>query len=468
MHSNHPIDTPVSSQQQNFRKSDVTRWLERARSSHNYFTFFTPFFRIMSKLDALFIQHLINLSAVSKRDKDGWFLCTSSYLGEKGWTENEVDQRLKSLKGGDSRRPTIIRTKVKGSPPQRWVWIDMEAIERALDEVESDDPITENHGINSGVNTESIPGQNGPTKKEDSELRSESEPRGKTPFHATHENGSSPSSVDNTSTTNGSSSAMEEMFPRIPSTKDKKPRCETTQFDDELAKSIRQWAIDHKKVPRRTQDVWAPALAVLRRRLEKIGHKEDYILRVWNWYRENYKPGDKSLPLVTTGKELADRWDWITDRMERETINRPTQAPDKLSPETAYILNQLMNYIWPKGAEGQLPAVVEQSVQNYKSFQTRLKDKSVPGCDWHHNVILDTMEEIHHYLEKWFSNVWKAKHDWDGWNGDMGPHVWRPDHKDFVRLVTDEIRRQSGRDDVEVSRELFVTDTKRSKDGTPN
>lgn len=109
---------------------DVRRWLARAKAAGNYFLVFRPLFRIMSKLDALFLQNLVNLQSMSKiADEAGWFQCTTRYLEQMGWSQKELKARLSSLVRGG-----FIKTEVRGCPPLRWVWIDVEWIERRLDD----------------------------------------------------------------------------------------------------------------------------------------------------------------------------------------------------------------------------------------------------------------------------------------------------------------------------------------------
>lgn len=125
------------------KESTYRRHLARAKNTSNYFTFFRLHYKIMSRLDALFLQDLGNLldSPKTKRKKfDGevYRLCTSAFLENSAgeWTRREQEPRLASLK-----KAGFIKTLKKGIPPRRWVRIEYKKIEDALDSV----------GTNSGI-----------------------------------------------------------------------------------------------------------------------------------------------------------------------------------------------------------------------------------------------------------------------------------------------------------------------------
>lgn len=114
-------------------KSSYLHAIQRLHGS-NYFRFFRDYLKIMSRLDALFLQDLMDLSASSKlatRTINGkeYFLCTIEFLEKSGciWTKQEQRPRIKSL-----LKNKFIHVRRLGIPPRRWVYIDYVGITEAL------------------------------------------------------------------------------------------------------------------------------------------------------------------------------------------------------------------------------------------------------------------------------------------------------------------------------------------------
>jgi hypothetical protein len=85
----------------------------------------------MSKLEALFLQDLINHSAAPKTVKadDGYFLCTVEYLQNSlNWEHKAQARYLSTL-----TKAGYISVRKVGIPPRRWIYINFRAIEEALD-----------------------------------------------------------------------------------------------------------------------------------------------------------------------------------------------------------------------------------------------------------------------------------------------------------------------------------------------
>jgi hypothetical protein len=112
---------------------------------------------------------------------------------------------------------------------------------------------------------------------------------------------------------------------------------------------------------------------------------------------------------------------------------RPTAPTVPVSKETEFILDRLRMLVWPKGASEQLPAVVEQSLKNLRSWYRRMSESKLPQhLESSRRRLLNLIGSYEHYIEEWFRGVWKRYHKWDAWTGDMGPHVWTPYHDTFV------------------------------------
>ena len=102
----------------------------------NWFIFYRPLVHVTAcKLDALFLQDLINIASmpgtVTKEiDDKTYFLCTTEFLERSGigWTVKEQKTRFAAL-----REAGLLQSVKVGIPPRRWVWIDEEKIEAEID-----------------------------------------------------------------------------------------------------------------------------------------------------------------------------------------------------------------------------------------------------------------------------------------------------------------------------------------------
>jgi hypothetical protein len=109
------------------------RWAERARGG-TYFKVDRRLAAILPQIEAVFLQDLYNHAGHLKKDEEGYFLCTSSYL-EKSffWSEKQQRDYLSSLKDKG-----LIKTKrSKGIPARRMVRVESAVVERLLDDYEN-------------------------------------------------------------------------------------------------------------------------------------------------------------------------------------------------------------------------------------------------------------------------------------------------------------------------------------------
>lgn len=125
---------PIS-EQEPIPRTKYINHIRRARDTSSYFAFFRDYTKIMSKLEALFLQDLINLSSLAgiKRttiDGEDYFLCTIEFLEKSaiGWSVSEQKQHFKSLK----KRGFINSIRV-GIPAKRLVSINFPNVEEAID-----------------------------------------------------------------------------------------------------------------------------------------------------------------------------------------------------------------------------------------------------------------------------------------------------------------------------------------------
>lgn len=109
----------------------------RAQGAGNWFQFRRDYVtsKLLTKIQALFLQDLINHAGArdTKRkliDGEAFFLCTTEYLRNSlSWEPDSQQALLSQLK-----TKGFIKVRRIGVPPLRWICIDVEAIETALDE----------------------------------------------------------------------------------------------------------------------------------------------------------------------------------------------------------------------------------------------------------------------------------------------------------------------------------------------
>lgn len=116
--------------------------IDRYRNLSNYFTFFRLYYKVMSRLESVFIQDLVNLSyctTIHTKIIDGkrFFMCTESFLfnSQSGWTQDEQRRHLASLQ--ERGYVYCIR---RGLPSVRWVSIDRDKIDADLDRFLRENP----------------------------------------------------------------------------------------------------------------------------------------------------------------------------------------------------------------------------------------------------------------------------------------------------------------------------------------
>lgn len=111
-------------------------YLIRSNAEGNRFTFRRDFVisGLMTKYEALFFQDLVNRAGMkkTKKDEDGYFLCTVAFLLKSlCWEPHAQASLLKALK-----KKGFLDFKNKGLPKRRWVKLHIGEVEEALDQRE--------------------------------------------------------------------------------------------------------------------------------------------------------------------------------------------------------------------------------------------------------------------------------------------------------------------------------------------
>lgn len=142
----------ATAHQRTYTREQVERWVGRARDTGGYFPFFRKFARLLTKMEALFLQDLYNRRQMTvdalatwmkkhpKRrppvDEEGFFRCTVSYLQNPRylvWSPQEQKTMIRGLKAKG-----YIKTRLgREVPRRRWVLINIVYMEEQLDAAEA-------------------------------------------------------------------------------------------------------------------------------------------------------------------------------------------------------------------------------------------------------------------------------------------------------------------------------------------
>lgn len=120
-------------------KRSYRRHIRRLSKTSSYFKFHRSYTKILSRLTALFLQDLMNVTSLDyvekeiTEDEQEMFWCSASFLARNGldWTKREQGYHFKILK-----KQGFVKTIRKGLPARRWVLIDYDAIREAIDTAE--------------------------------------------------------------------------------------------------------------------------------------------------------------------------------------------------------------------------------------------------------------------------------------------------------------------------------------------
>jgi hypothetical protein len=86
--------------------------------------------RFLTPLESIFWHDIYNYASMDSAviDDEGYFLCTTQFLetSTMQWTRDQQKELLKSL-----QKKGLLRTKRKGIPGKRWVFLDYKAVQKA-------------------------------------------------------------------------------------------------------------------------------------------------------------------------------------------------------------------------------------------------------------------------------------------------------------------------------------------------
>lgn len=334
------------------------RWLDRRSDTGNYFIFFRDYLEVMSIEEAVVAQSLINLG--SSRSKDGWVRCTQLFLHQQlKLTRRQQDRILSSLKARG-----IIQVESRGMPPNRWVCIDVERIEIAVD--------SQLHRGGANITTK-------PRNNKHNTLLTEA------PKHADLHSRAAPARQKSADVDDEDS-----MLPGI-------TRHKPAAVDLDRCARLRRFASQHgwtvSKSPRR----WGNSARTLRNRLGADHNQIDAVL-------DFIVNRDVTKPRVYDFAQLAapNVWNWLTQMMADDGERNPTV---EVTAEAKAIVKRLLHQQWPSLAREELPAAVQLSINNLKAFRAKVESAyAVKNISTFAFRVL-SRSSVHSLVEEWFNRV---------------------------------------------------------------
>jgi hypothetical protein len=162
--------------------------------------------------------------------------------------------------------------------------------------------------------------------------------------------------------------------------------------------------------------------------------REEKVVTVLDWYVENI--GGEYVPTAYTGQSFREKFSAIEQAMERIDGKRI-----EISPEAQELADDLAELGWPKGSADQLPATVQESLDNYRAFCRQRDELRENGVD-------DMMKRFLRYLEQemnfptefvrgWLEEVHDNVRSWDAWSGNLRAKAVRVRSKRFQQIGRD-------------------------------
>lgn len=239
----------------------------------------------------------------------------------------------------------------------------------------------------------------------------------------------------------GNSSPQNVKKSSAPPTKEEK---QALQWVDQLRATLRS----HKKQVHDTTNSNRSTQAARFLKLWKdIGKDTALVQNVLDWWCANFP----EKPEVHSANQFCNCFHWLEGLMNKDSP--PPAKEIELSEQAQKTLAMLANLTWPQGEE-QLPAVVQQSVDNYLALcdrATRLEKKLRKGTSGHsqrdaqrlQGFLLHAGQHLFMFapvfLLDWFTHLNHRYHDWEDWDGDMERDIFTTKHKHFRQILGKQI-----------------------------
>lgn len=400
------------------------RQMQRARATQSYFVFFRDYGSILSKLEALFLQDLINRSQIQRDrstkenplvDGDEYFLCTLKYLSDKRylrWSEYEQERLFPLL-----IKKGFVKVKHKipdpnqggGISKRRWVWINFIRIEQCLDELEG----TAYAPVPPGEHTTVPPGAN-----------------------------NSLSDLITVATQERSRQIGEKQMNGTGFWKDDKSpkKGDPIQIDFEFAMRLREITKRKSTIPY-SRIGWSNQFRQLR---QALNNDTQRIQKALDWYSKHI--GKEYVPIIHSAQSFRMKFDSLEAAIARDLKDNPEV---NISTDAQWLADNLGRLGWPKGSKSQLALVAELSLQGYTAFQKKAKafttkaslNKLTHISKSRMERYLKILERVRTHMlgAKDFVNWWldvvvlDSIKGWEGWNGNLKPYAFHLRHKAFMK-----------------------------------
>lgn len=215
----------------------------------------------------------------------------------------------------------------------------------------------------------------------------------------------------------------------------KKSKTTITSQDVELARQL--WEVlfklkrlrtDKRKAFNQFEKVkrsWSKAISQLREREGKTWTK-----KVIQWYVAH--AADKYTPVVWSVQSFKKKFRQIEQAIDRHDKQNPQI---KISKEAKQIVERLKEFNWPGTSSDQLPAVVQQSLDNFKKFRESCSDiKKDPDASAIARYVCNELAHPSEFVFQWFEEVFWRVEGWDKWDGKLQREVISVDHDRFKKL----------------------------------
>ncbi len=472
------------------------RHLLRARDAGNYFIFSRLYVLsgLMTREEALFYQDLINIAGMGC-DVKGWFRCTDARLEKSlAWNKDSSKKWFKRLK-----QRGFIEIEKRGVPPHRYVRLNIEFIEKALDKSIEENPPKPSKTNGNNDNE----GEIHPTDAHSSPFnwcdfspieRCESSPIDSCEF--------SPNNIKEENTGVFSSLTQIQKEPKTqcrgaalppPRQSDEQKTNEQKDsntfikmgdisvLDNHTSKNqvnnntikIGYGAPSPKKQKKQTSPFPSigrgcapPSLEknidtcraeLLYSALQKKGlvkpnktnlrswSKELALLRDTDGYENDAIDdvltkyisiiGMPFVPEAFCGKSFREKF----LRIKRRVENTPEEdKPQEISPEALEVLKYLAHLDWPKGSDAQLPLAVQKSLMAYKAFKATVKAIGKQDTDlasFARFLASGHLPAPEEFVTSWFEYVNHQVIHWKGWSGKL--KSWTYDHPEYTKIGVD-------------------------------
>ena len=469
-----------ASSTQNFDPDYVRRTEDRALRSDLFFSFRQEFYWMpISKMAALLLQQLINWHShtadklgVNKRSS--YLLCTSGFLENGRWTLGEQRIHLTALQDAG-----YISIKRIGLPGKRHILVCYDAIHQAMDKASLE--MKETPGFNwmrESCASRVVSDMTGRVAHDTVKTTNIKTPN-TTPPDTTRGAGSvgplgvgggvvgkpnkggTPSNTANLPTDylpSGNTANTHDLSvpeesdvagflrdDQIPGPKGKPTRrfrrvlrnqSEGLPTDTQWAQFLFDKLRAYNKVKRNVSMIhWAHEFLLLRKEYPDVPLEE--IEEALLWYCRQVKKTReerKGVPEIYSAAAFRQKFQKVRSAMERAGASKPKEV--ELDESGQHILAEVEHLGWPKGTKSQLKEVIQASMNNFRTFQQKVRAVGdLPRTDklyTLHEVVCGHVRRksnVSSFLIFWLKGVHKQIADWSDFSGNLRSYIWRLDHK---------------------------------------